>query len=144
MEQATAPPPTPEPATREDVRWLGRWLVVVAIWAVAASAVAILALVDTRNQETDKDRTARLEKQVNGLRQDLVTRTGRLQTQLESLPKSQDVARLEKRLAKVENDTAKASADAKKATTKLADLEGRVKTLESSAKSGSTAKPKNP
>jgi septal ring factor EnvC (AmiA/AmiB activator) len=144
MEQATAPPPTQEPATREDVRWLGRWLVVVALWAAAASAVAILALVDTRNQEGDKDRTARLEDQVTQLQRDLVTRTGRLQTRLEGVPQSQDLARLEKRLAKVERESTKASADAKKATAKLTDLEGRIKTLESSSKSSSAAKPKNP
>jgi hypothetical protein len=143
MEQATTPPPTQEPATREDVRWLGRWLVVVAVWAAAASAVAILALVDTRNQETDKDRTARLENQVSQVQRDLVTRTGRLQAQLQGVPRSQDLARLEKRLAKVEKDSAGASADAKKATGKLTDLEGRVKTLESSS-SSSAAKPKNP
>ena len=144
MEQAAAPPPTQEPATREDVRWLGRWLVVVALWAAAASAVAILALVDTRNQQSDKDRTARLEDQVTQLQRDLVTRTGRLQTRLEGVPRSQDLARLEKRLAKVEGESAKASADAKKATAKLTDLEGRIKTLESSSKSSSAAKPKNP
>src|SRR5215208_6451459 len=112
MEQASAPPtPPPEPppaapeeaapATREDVRWLGRWLVVVALWAVAASAVAILALVDARNQEADVgSQAARLQKDIAGVRQDLVTRAGRLQTEIETLPNSRDVARLEKRVAK--------------------------------------------
>jgi chromosome segregation ATPase len=157
MEQASAPPtPPPEPpagatdqsqpATREDVRWLGRWLVVVALWAAAASAVAILALIDARNQESAKGTEAkRLDKEISGLRQDLVSRTGRLQTQLETLPNSRDVARLEKRLAKVEDDASKASADAKKAGSKVADLESRVKTLESSSKSaGAKAKAKGP
>ena len=144
MEQASAPPTPPPappeqspPATREDIRWLGRWLVVVALWAAAASAVAILALIDARNQESAKSsEAARLDKKISGVRQDLASRTGRLQTQLESLPKTRDLARLEKRLAKVETDTSKASAETKKASNKVTDLEGRVKALESSSKSG--------
>jgi hypothetical protein len=155
MEQAPAPPTPPQgpeaaapagsaPATRDDVRWLGRWLVVVAIWAAAASAVAILALVDARSQESDKSRTARLERRLDGLQQDLVARTGRLQSQLRGLPRSQDVTRLDKRLAKVEDNASKASADAKKASAKLSDLESRVKSLESSSKSGTSTTPKKP
>jgi hypothetical protein len=126
------------------VRWLGRWLVVVALWAAAASAVAILALIDARNQESAKGSEAkRLDSEITGLRQDLVTRTGRLQTQLSTVPNSKDVARLEKRLVKVENDVAKVSAASRKTSSKVTALEGRVKTLESKsggAKSGAKAK----
>src|SRR5918992_569980 len=38
--------PDAEPATQGDVKTLRRWLIVAAVWAVAASAIALIALLD--------------------------------------------------------------------------------------------------
>ncbi len=43
-----------EPATRGDLRALRRWVLVAGVWAVAATAVAIIALLDTSNDDAER------------------------------------------------------------------------------------------
>ena len=123
--------------TRDDLRGLRRWVTVAGVWAVAATAIALIALLDTsdrdaqRKADTAGDRVTRTERKLDGLK----TRLDGLKSQLDALPRPGDVSMLEGRLSKAESDAAKAAKDAKSAQDKLTDLEKRVKTLEDSADS---------
>src|SRR2546428_12347431 len=106
MEQASGPPaqaPAPPaedaaPATRADLRWLRRWIAVAAVWAIAATAVAIIALVGRRS---DTGKTAHLRSDLSRVESDLGGRISSLEAQLRNLPKAQDVSNLQTRLRKV-------------------------------------------
>ena len=47
-------PPPPKPATAEDLRGLRRWLLVAGVWAVAATAIAVIALVKANDANNDQ------------------------------------------------------------------------------------------
>jgi septal ring factor EnvC (AmiA/AmiB activator) len=151
MEQASPPPvppagtqppvdPDSAPATRGDLRSLRRWIAVAGVWAVAATAVAIIALLDT-DDNADKGRTADLAAQVSRVQRTLGKRIDDLKGQVEALPRNEDVSKLERRLGKVEDQSSNTADDAKKVSDKVSDLEGRVKDLEESSTGGTTTSP---
>src|SRR5829696_4136056 len=59
------------PATLADIRSLRRWLAVAAVWAVAATALAVIALLEANEGDSADDRTraadelARVQRQLN-------------------------------------------------------------------------------
>ena len=135
MEQASGPPPPPpepgadtRPATQEDVRNLRRWIVVAGVWAVAATAVAIIALLN--DDEPEKDKTGQVATQVSRLQRQLDERLDRLESRVEELPTSDDVGKLDRRLKEAEDNSSKATADSKSAREKADDLEQRIEDLE--------------
>ena len=79
-----------------------RWLIVAGVWAVAATALAVFALIQA-NQEDEAGREeaagqiGRVERQLND-------RIDTLEQRIEGLPSSEDVANLEDRLGRVEDD----------------------------------------
>jgi uncharacterized coiled-coil protein SlyX len=126
------PPPDDDarPATLGDVRGLRRWLWVTAAWAAAATAIAIIALLD---QNEPKQRGPDPNVRITKLQTDIGGRLSRLETRVNGLNVREDVQRLESRLAKIERQqaeaakTQKASGDAdKKQDTSLADIEKRL------------------
>jgi septal ring factor EnvC (AmiA/AmiB activator) len=135
---ALPPDPNALPATKGDIRDLRRWLIVAGVWAVAASAVAIIALLSNNDSSKNSDRTstdvsnqvARVQRALDKRIQDLDSKVGRL-------PTSDDVSKLDSRLKKVEDQSSQAATDAKDAGTKVSDLETRVKSLEQSQQGGS-------
>jgi septal ring factor EnvC (AmiA/AmiB activator) len=134
------------------VRASRRWTSVALAWAVAASAIAVIALLaandDSNSQppgQTSPDptpRIERLEKQTN----DRLDAFGR---RLNGTAKEADLQKLEKRLAKAEDDAATAKEDAAKASgtidkqqTDIDDLKQRVDELEKNQQSqGDTTTP---
>lgn len=73
LAEPPAPPTAPdgEPVTRDELRLLRRWVVVAGVWAVAATIVALVALLDDsgraaerRSNETGR-RVARSEARVD-------------------------------------------------------------------------------
>jgi TolA-binding protein len=151
MEQASPPPVPPRPvdddsapATRGDLRALRRWIAVAGVWAVAATAVAIIALLDNDNS-ANKDRSDDLAADVSRVQRTLDKRIDDLKSQIDDLPQREDVSKLERRLAKVEDESSSAARDAKDAGTKASDLESRVKDLEQqqSTSGGTTTSPGN-
>ena len=143
MEQASPPPVAPPaadhdsaPATRGDLRVLRRWIAVAGVWAVAATAVAIIALLDNDNS-SDRNRSADLATDVSRFQRTLDKRIDDLKSQIAELPQREDVSKLERRLAKVEDQSSSAARDAKDAGDKASDLEGRVKDLEDQQQSSS-------
>lgn len=98
------PDPASVPATTEDVRNLRRWLWVAAIWAVAASAIALIALID--------DDTGGSERGSRGA-------------------STTQVERLSDRLDELEDDVKNATGDSDVSAiqTTVDDLEGEVEEL---------------
>ena len=138
------PPPTPAaaepppghpdeeilPATLAEVRTLRRWLAVAGVWAVAASAIAIIALLEA----TKEDKPAGPRKATAGelarVQRHVDERIDGLESRMERLPQSSDVRKLENRLRKVEDQASDTRADVKKLGSDLDELQGRVDDLE--------------
>ena len=116
------------PATVGQVKSLRRWLIVAGVWAVAATALGVFALIQA-NQEDEAGREeaagelGRVQRQLNSRMDDLEQR-------IEGLPSSEDLSKLEDRLGQVEDDASQASQDVERLGNRLDDLEGRVDQLE--------------
>lgn len=143
--------PPDAPATVEDVRASRRWTWVALAWAVAASAIAVIALVNASDNSSDEatqtsadptPRIERFEKQTDD-RLDAFSR------RLNNTASTDDVQKLEKRLANAEDDATSAKEDASKAATTIDkqqtdidDLKQRVDELEKNQQSqGDTTTP---
>ncbi len=116
------------PATVGQVKTLRRWLIVTGVWVVAATALAVFALIQA-NQEDDAGREqaagelGRVQRQLN-------SRIDGLEDQIKGLPTSEDVSKLEDRLGQVEDDASQAAQSAQRLGNRVDDLEGRVDQLE--------------
>jgi septal ring factor EnvC (AmiA/AmiB activator) len=117
------------------VRSLRRWLLVAGVWAVAATAIAVIALVQANKDDTAKigEQTA---SQVGRVQKALNNRLDEVESKLADLAPSSDVARLDRRLKKVEEDASKATDKLDKLSGRVDDLETRVDDLESQQGSG--------
>lgn len=118
------------PATVAQFKSLRRWLIVAGVWAVAATALAVFALIQA-NQEDEAGREeaagqiGRIERQLNDRIDDLEQR-------IEGLPSSENVANLEDRLGQVEDEASGAAQDVERLGNRVDDLESRVDRLEQS------------
>jgi septal ring factor EnvC (AmiA/AmiB activator) len=154
LERATPPPPPPpppkpgpateaveedetRPATLGEVRSLRRWLVVTGVWAVAASAIAIIALLEVGQDDT-RDPNVATVGQLNRFQQNVNERVDELESRIDELPTSSDVQRLERRLRQAENRASGARDDASAVRSDLDDLQQRVEDLESQQDTGGT------
>jgi TolA-binding protein len=133
---AAEPPPAPyveddRPATYGELRSTRRWLAVAGVWAVAATALAVFALIEA-NKDDDTARTqaagelGRVQRQLNNRIDDLESR-------IEDLPTSDDVSKLDNRLKDLEDASDKTSTEIERLGKRLDDLEGRVDDLEQSS-----------
>jgi TolA-binding protein len=133
------------PATLADIRSLRRWLAVAAVWAVAATALGVIALLeankdDSAEQERAAGELGRVQKQLNSRMDDLEGR-------IDELPTSDDVSKLDGRLKTVEGQVDKSTAATDRLSSRIDDLDGRVDDLESrveeleSSDSGTTTTP---
>jgi len=117
------------PATLADIRSLRRWLAVAAVWAVAATALAVIALLEA-NEDDSADRTrtadelARVQRQLN-------SRLDDLESGIEDLPTADDLSKLDGRLKSVEDNVDKNTTATGRLSGRVDDLEGRVDDLES-------------
>jgi septal ring factor EnvC (AmiA/AmiB activator) len=138
-----APPPDPafddevRPATLAELRTLRRWLAVTGVWAVAASAIAIIALLESSKDEPAGPRGVSAA-QLGRVQQNLDRRIDRLVSLVDKLPRSSDVAKLERRLKRVEDGAAGTRDDVKALSGDVDDLEQRVEDLEQQSSSEGT------
>jgi uncharacterized protein HemX len=132
---ATAPPARPAPATQDDLRSLRRWLLVAGVWAAAATAIGIIALVQA-NKDDSAEIGAQTANQVGKVQRDLNNRLDDIEKQLDGLAPASDIARLDKRLKQVEDDASKAGVQLEKVSGRVDDLENRVDDVESQQSSG--------
>jgi septal ring factor EnvC (AmiA/AmiB activator) len=132
----TDPPPAPyveddRAATVGDLRAIRRWLLVVAVWAVAATALGVIALIEANKDDTS-GRTqsaadlARVQKDLSG-------RIDDLKSQVDGLPTSDDLTKLDNRIKDVEKKADQAGSDIDKLNGRVDDLEKRVDALEQSS-----------
>jgi septal ring factor EnvC (AmiA/AmiB activator) len=156
VERATPPPPTPppkrgpdpaaapldedetRPATVGEVRSLRRWLVVTGVWALAASAIAIIALLDNGEEQKRDPGVARVG-QLNRLQENVNERLDELESRLDELPTSEDVRKLERRVQRAETRASAAQDDASGVREDVDDLQTRVEELESQPQDSGSA-----
>jgi DNA repair exonuclease SbcCD ATPase subunit len=117
------------PATRGELRSLRRWVAVAGVWAVAATAVAIIALLD-EDGDDEADAARDSAAQVSRVQRELDRRLDDLEERVQQLPQSEDVRRLDNRLKEAEERSADASGDARRAGEGIDDLERRLDDLE--------------
>jgi len=117
------------PATVGELRSLRRWLVVTAVWALAATAIAVIALV-VANQDDNSGIEQRTTGQIARVQRQLNDRVDDLESRVEKLAQSEDVSRLESRLKHVEDDAGATTDKLDRLDGRIDDLESRVKTLE--------------
>jgi septal ring factor EnvC (AmiA/AmiB activator) len=148
MNEPRRPPPPPvergeRPLTEDELpasvaqfKSLRRWLIVAGVWAVAATALGVFALIQANKaDEAGRDEAAgqlgRVQRQLNSRIDDLEQRVDRL-------PTSQDVSNLDDRLGQVEDDLSKATEDVGRLNRRVEDLEGRVDEFEQAAETNTT------
>ena len=129
------PPPPPyveddRPATYGELRSTRRWLAVAGVWAVAATALGIFALIEA-NQTDDASRT-KAAGELGRVQDALNNRIDDLEARVDDLPTSDDLSRLDNRLKDVENAADQTSTDIERLGNRLDDVESRVDDLEQS------------
>jgi septal ring factor EnvC (AmiA/AmiB activator) len=132
---AAEPPPPPyieddRPATYGELRNTRRWLAVAGVWAVAATAIAVFALIEA-NKDDDEGRT-RVAGELGRVQRQLNSRIDGLESRIDGLPTSDDLSKLDNRLKQVEDGADKTSTDIERLGNRLDDLETRADELEQS------------
>jgi uncharacterized coiled-coil protein SlyX len=119
----------PRPATVDDLRSLRRWLLVASVWAVAATAIGVIALV-VANRFDEDELNARTAGQIREVQRDLENRIDELETRIGELPTSEDISDLDNRLGEVEDRLGNTSDQLDRLSARLDDLDQRVEELE--------------
>jgi chaperonin cofactor prefoldin len=133
------------PATLADIRSLRRWLAVAAVWAVAATALGVIALLEA-NKDDSADQT-KAAGELGRVQSQLNSRMDDLESRIDELPTSDDVSKLDGRLKAVEDGLDKNTTATERLGGRVDDLDGRVDDLESrveeleSSDSGTTTTP---
>ena len=99
------------PATVGELRGQRRWTMVAVVWAVAASAIALVA-------------------QLTRVRRALDRRIDPLRSQIEELPTSDDLQRLDRRVRQGNDRVSEASARARGAEAKVDGMDQRIEEIE--------------
>ena len=129
--QEPLPPPYVEddrPATLGELRSTRRWLAVAAVWAVAATALAIFALIEA-NKDDDEART-RAAGELGRVQRALNSQIDDLESRIDGLPTSDDLSKLDNRLKDLEDASDKVGTNIERLGNRLDDVEGRVADLE--------------
>ena len=133
------------PATLADIRSLRRWLAVAALWAVTATALAVIALLEANKDDSGEQRRAAGE--LGRVQRQLNSRIDDLESRIAELPTTDDVSKLDGRLKAVEDAADKSATATERLSGRVDDLEGGVDDLESrierleSSSSGTTTTP---
>jgi septal ring factor EnvC (AmiA/AmiB activator) len=132
------PPPRPgdvapyveddRPATLGDIRSLRRWLAVTAVWAIAATALGVIALIEA-NKDDDTART-QAAGELGRVQRGLNDRIDELESRVDDLPTSDDLSKLDSRIKDIEDSADKAATNTERLGNRLDDLETRVDDLE--------------
>jgi small-conductance mechanosensitive channel len=145
VKEAPAPPPVEReprvrpddrPARVGDLRSLRRWLLVAAVWATAATAIAVIALIAADNAREDNTeagrRSARAASQIGDVQRRLNGRLAELDRRLDAVPSAEDVSDLGNRLKRVEGANGRTEDQLETLSGSIEDLEARIESLEES------------
>ena len=127
------PPPAPyvednRAATLGDIRTLRRWLLVTAVWAVAATALGVIALIQANKDDTSGQTQSAAD--LARVQRDLAGRIDDLKAQVNGLPTSDDLSKLDSRIKDLETKADKGTSGLDKVNSRVDDLEKRVNDLE--------------
>ena len=117
------------PATQDDLRTLRRWVVVAGVWAVAATAVALIALLDDSGRAAER-RANETGKRIAASEQRVESRLARLERRLNAAPTTAQVQQLRTQVGQAQRAASGASSG-------VTALEKRVDSLESDSGSDS-------
>ena len=106
-----------------------RWAIVAGVWAVAATALAVIALLKPA-ESNDTETAAAANRSINRLQDRLDDRFEQLEERVDRLPQSADLQKLEDRVTGVEDDVEQAADDAKAARDSIGKLQDRVEKVE--------------
>ena len=115
-------------ATLGELRSTRRWLAVAAVWAVAATALAVFALIEA-NKEDDAGR-AQAAGELGRVQRGLNERIDDLESRVDELPTSDDLSKLDGRIKDIEAAADKTASDVERLGGRLDDVETRVDELE--------------
>ena len=118
------------PATVADIRGLRRWLVVTAVWAAAATALGVIALIQANKDDTSGQTQSAAD--LARVQRDLAGRIDDLKSQVDALPTSDDVSKLDNRIKELETkaDKSASASDTDKLNNRVDELEKRVDDVE--------------
>jgi hypothetical protein len=118
------------PATLADIRGLRRWLIVTAVWAAAATALGVIALIQANKEDTSGQTQSAAD--LARVQRDLAGRIDDLKSQVDALPTSDDVSKLDNRIKELETkaDKSASASDTDKLNNRVDDLEQRVDDVE--------------
>jgi septal ring factor EnvC (AmiA/AmiB activator) len=115
-------------ATLGELRSTRRWLAVTAVWAVAATAIAVFALIEA-NKDDEGARTEAAG-ELGRVQRSLNDRIDELESRVDELPTSDDLSKLDGRIKDVEAAADKAATNTERLNGRVEDLEQRVDDLE--------------
>jgi septal ring factor EnvC (AmiA/AmiB activator) len=116
------------PATLADIRGLRRWLVVTAVWAAAATALGVIALIQANKEDTSGQTQSAAD--LARVQRDLAGRIDDLRSQVDALPTSDDVSKLDNRIKDVEKKADSTGSDIDKLNGRVDGLKKRVDDVE--------------
>ena len=119
------------PATVASVKNLRRWLIVAGVWAVAATAIAVFALI--KADEADDAGREQAAGELGRVQRQLDNRIDELERRVDQAPSSEDIGQLDDRLTEIEDGGTQTSQDIERLNGRLDALEQQVQTLEDSA-----------
>ena len=123
-------------ATLGELRSTRRWLAVAAVWAVAATALAVFALIEA-NKEDEGART-QAAGELGRVQRGLNDRIDDLESRVDELPTSDDLSKLDGRIKDIEDGQRQVGADIEQLNGRLDDLETRIDELEQAQESQGT------
>jgi hypothetical protein len=128
------------PARVGDLRSLRRWLLVAAVWATAATAIAVFALIAADDARDDNSQTgresARTAGQIGAAQRRLNRRLDEIEARLDELPSAESVSDLDSRLGRVETASGETGDQIDELTDSVDDLKTRVQAVEESPPNG--------
>jgi septal ring factor EnvC (AmiA/AmiB activator) len=128
--------PPDAPATVEDVRTSRRWTIVALAWAVAASAIAVLALIQAGKDDNSTSTTTQTTQAVvspkdfEDFQKQVNDRLDAFSRRLNDTASAADLQKLDKRLASVEDDLSEVKTDSGKSADSITQLQADVKDLQ--------------
>jgi septal ring factor EnvC (AmiA/AmiB activator) len=126
-------------ATLGELRSTRRWLAVAGVWAVAATALGVFALIEA-NQEDEAAQT-QAAGELGRVQRALNDRIDELESRIDELPTSEDVSNLDNRIRDIEEASDQTATSIERLGNRMDDLESRVDDLEESSQTETETTP---
>jgi polyhydroxyalkanoate synthesis regulator phasin len=120
-----------EAIEHDGLKTVRRWMIVLSVWALAATAIAVLAFIEARDAKSEQNSAqtatkADIERVQQGLRSDV----DELRSDVDQLPTQAEFNQLQSSTRKAQKDANSAAKDATAANDDVAELKTSVEALE--------------